>query len=750
MPQERRLTAIMFTDLVGYTTIMGRDGVEARALVERSRAQIRRFVEQFEGQWLGEPGDATLSAFSSAINAVDCALAIQDSLSEESEMRLRIGLHLGDVVFADGHAYGDGVNVAEMLEPLAKPGGIVVSETIRDAIRGHAQVRTRYLGRKRLKNVEERLRVYRLEDSARPPARVQFDARAHRLGVAVVGVILLLASVGWLAAQYFQDVPPAGTQMTAIAVTPFVNIGGNLENEYLSDGLTSELINTLAGIEGLRVSSRTAAFAFEGEQASVKEIAQKLSVDKVLEGSVQKSEDEVRINVQLVDGKSGYVLWQQGYRRTLDDILKLQSEIATDVADQLDLVFNATADDMQLARSTQSVPAYNFLLQGLEYLRRPANEDNLDYAESLFREALKLYPDYARAYAGLCKVALARYQLNNAPSYVEQAETNCKRALKLEDSLDTVRIALGDLYRATGRLEQAAQAYRRVIESSVRPAAALVGLGKTLEAQNKFAAAEAAYRKAIGLQPGDWKSLMALGRFLYWQGRYGEAEQILTRVVALTPDNQKALTDLASTYGILGNNEAAVKLYKRANAISPTRSSYLNLGITQTVLGQDDAAIESLRQAVELGPEDHWSRGSLADALKRAGKDQEAREVTKKAAELAEHLLRSNPKDWSTMGALATYLADLRERERAVELVRAAMAGDPDNFEVTWHAAHVFGTLGLWDQALKMLERAITQGYPTTMIAQESWLDPIRDDPRFQALLARYDLPVAVKNEGGE
>lgn len=746
VPEERRLTAIMFTDLVGYTTVMGRDDVDARALVERSRAHIKRYVEEFHGQWLEEPGDATLSAFSSAINAADCALAIQDSLSGDAELQLRISLHLGDVVFADGHVYGDGVNVAARLEPLAKPGGILISETIRDAIRGHPEAKARYAGRKRLKNVAEPIRVYTLEDvfqSSRSPGKAAGTAVRPSLvkrsafvlaGASLLGVLLWQ---GWH--FYAGQEPGASSGPATLAVIPFVNVSGDPGQEYFSDGLTEELINALAGVEGLRVSGRTASFAFKGKQEQIGTIAEALQVKTVLEGSVRKAGEQVRISAQLVDAENGYVLWEDTFERALDDVFQVQSEIARAVADQLDIVMTVAADIAPRGQPTENIPAYNFYLQGLDYLRRPPSEANLDYAESLFREALKLDSDYARAYAGLCQVALGHYQLLNAPSFVDQGEESCRQALQLDESLDVVRVALGELYRETGRLEKAAAMHYKVLQSSPRNTDALVGLGRTLEAQNLPDAAEAAYRKAVVLQPGDWKSLMALGQFLYWQRRNDEAAGIFQRIIALAPDNHTALTLLASTFALAGKMETAETYYKRANNLTPSRSGFLNLGLIQNAQGEYEAAVETLRRAVALGPEDHWSSGALARALLRSGERQQAMQTFAQAASLARGLLQRSPGDWPSMGALATYLAYLGESEQALELVQEAMAGDPDNYEVTYQAAVVYATLERWEQALDNLEKAVAQGYPVALIGDGQLFERLFDNPRFQSLMAQID-----------
>ncbi|MCH8838807.1 MAG: adenylate/guanylate cyclase domain-containing protein [Candidatus Marinimicrobia bacterium] len=257
--QHRKLAAIMFTDIVGYTALMSRDERLALQVLDRHRAILKPLIQGANGEWLKEIGDGTLSAFASAVEAVQCALEIQRSLADDRDLTLRIGIHIGDVVFKDGDVFGDGVNVASRIEPLAEPGGICVTERVYDDIRNQSDLKAQLLGPKTLKGVARPILVYAIE---------------------------LRDKRGKVIATEDQATSHSGP---SIAVLPFVDMSPEKDQDYFCDGLTEELIDTLAKIDSLRVVARTSAFAFKNMTQDIRLIGNQLSVDKLLEGSIRKS-----------------------------------------------------------------------------------------------------------------------------------------------------------------------------------------------------------------------------------------------------------------------------------------------------------------------------------------------------------------------------------------------------------------------------------------------------------------------------
>ena len=278
MTQQRKLAAIMFTDIVGYSALMGRDEEKAIQLLHKNRDLLKPLIKEHRGDWLKEIGDGTLSSFASAVEAVTCALDIQKILKDDPELILRIGIHIGDVVFEEGDVFGDGVNVASRIEPLAEPGGICVSERVFDDIRNQVDIQTRPLGQKNLKGISRPIGVYALLmpwQGQRPAAAEEYRP---------------------------EEAKPS------IAVLPFTNMSADAENEYFCDGMTEELIDALAKIEGLKVVARTSAFQFKETAHDIREVGQRLNVGTVLEGSVRKAGNRLRITAQLINVADGYHL----------------------------------------------------------------------------------------------------------------------------------------------------------------------------------------------------------------------------------------------------------------------------------------------------------------------------------------------------------------------------------------------------------------------------------------------------------
>src|SRR5216684_7356750 len=322
----RELAAIMFSDIAGYTAIMGRDERKALRALDDHRALLRTILPRFNGRLVGEIGDGTLSSFHSALDAVNCARAAQAALQDDPSLKLRIGIHLGDVVFSNNTVLGDGVNVASRIHALASPGAICISANVYDEIRNKPEFQVKDLGEQKFKNVERPMRVYSLAASA---PSVPLSAAQPRVGrraiLAGVGA-LLLAAVAYGVAKWRLPAPsiPATQPATArvirsIAVLPLDNYSRDPNQEYFADGMTDELITDLAKISALRVISRTSVIQYKGTKKRMPAIGRELNVDAVVEGSVLRSGDRVRITAQLIEAATDRHLWAKSYERDLRD-----------------------------------------------------------------------------------------------------------------------------------------------------------------------------------------------------------------------------------------------------------------------------------------------------------------------------------------------------------------------------------------------------------------------------------------------
>ncbi len=334
----RELAAIMFSDIAGYTAIMGREQ-EAMRVLNEHRGTLRTLLPKFKGRLIGEIGDGTLSSFHSAIDAVNCAREVQARVEDNPELRLRIGIHLGDVVFTNNTVIGDGVNVASRIHALAPPGGICVSEHVYDEIRNKPGVVARNLGKKNLKNVSRPIRVYALQvvgedltTGSKLGKRFATGAIISALTVAIVAAYVYRAQIRTVMPL---RAPAANGGQATVAVLPLSNLSADKNDEYFSDGMADEIIGQLSKIPGIQVAARTSSFVFKGKSEDAAKIASLLHVRNLLEGSVQRSAGKLRIEVQLIDATNGFTLWSERYDEKMADVFQIQSDVAQNVAQSL-------------------------------------------------------------------------------------------------------------------------------------------------------------------------------------------------------------------------------------------------------------------------------------------------------------------------------------------------------------------------------------------------------------------------------
>ena len=801
---DRRLAAVMATDMVGFTAKMGADQESALKLLARSHETLKSIVTSHGGEWLEDAGDRSITAFPSAINAVKCALHIQAELDDEPQLKFRIGIDVGDIVISDGHVYGDTVNIVSFIERLADPDGLVITEAVYDAVRSHVDLNVIDLGDKLLKNIGHPVRLYAISGSSsqsrvgnlfselvarRVPhitgaylaagwalvevidwmaARGAIDTRwtyavfvglltltpsvllvsylhgAHgpdhiqRAEKIVVPLNLLLAAL--LIAVTFQtgEVPDAvgPVEAASVAVLPFVNMSDDQDNEYFSRGLSEELINALAKVPGLYVASRTSSFIFDSNTDDPRSIARKLRVATILEGSVRKQENRVRVTAQLIDGQNNYHLWTETYERELDDIFEIQESIAKAVTRELVGVLQPNVLSIFAEARAATLDAYHFYHRGLSYLRAPPTEQSLEIARGLFQRALEEDSQYAQAYAGLCESALAQYELLNAPALIDVAESECLEALRLSRNMREVRYALGVLYRYTGDYEESARIFRELLDD--QPTADVwVGLGETNVAQGNFEAAEVSFKTAIEREPGNWRNRMAYAEFLYWRSRYEDSLEALRRVIELSPDNARAYLLIGATQDYLGDEEASLAATLKSIELSPTRGAYRDLGLTYYQMADFEKAAEAFEKAVDLGPDDHWSWGNLAQAYELVGEHDASQAAYAKAIELATAALERNARDWLSNARLAMYIVMSGDTEEGLRRIRISVAEGAEIDEVHFYDAVIRSRLGQKQEALDALQRAIELGYPVKLIANDPRFVNISGEERFINLVEK-------------
>jgi class 3 adenylate cyclase/TolB-like protein len=423
---SRKIAAILAADVVDYSRLMGADEAATLAALKTRRALFEELVHEFDGREFGSVGDSLMAAFQSAVNAVSCALEIQQRLATANaplpparRMHLRIGVNLGDVIEEKGLLFGDAVNVAARLQALAKPSGVLISGAVYDQV--HLKIPARYIsaGTRQVKNIEEPIRTFEVM-AAEPPGffgrvtGVFVHLASRRVLRAMSAVALLTAAVAL--GLFWREIPVPGSgerlgtllrpandapPPNSIAVLPFLNMSGDSRDDYLGNGLAEELSHRLAKIPGLHVAAMTSAFAVMGKDLGVTDIAGRLGVSYVVEGSVKRQADRVRVNAALVEAGSGANRWSNSYEVQSGDFFTIESDIGNQVLIALELVLGTDAGSAESPRPQGSVAAYDLFLQGLSWLRQPKSAKTLDTAEQLFRRALAEQPDFARAQAGL-------------------------------------------------------------------------------------------------------------------------------------------------------------------------------------------------------------------------------------------------------------------------------------------------------------------------------------------------------------
>jgi adenylate cyclase len=583
----RRLAAVLSVDVVGYSRLMGADEAGTLAAIKAHRKELfEPKALQYHGRTVKLMGDGALMEFPSAVDAVAFAVEVQCAMAERNEgfpkarqIVYRIGINIGDIIIEDDDIFGDGVNIAARLEGLAEPGGICVARNVFDQVKGKLDLTFKALGRKKVKNITQPVTVYRLvlDDKARQLISEVPEAASARGGwrpyAAALLVLLLVAGgiVWWQ--PWASSMKPAPADTTSvekaslpragkpvIAVLPFQNISGEREQDYFSDGITGDVITDLSQISGLFVIARSTMFTYKGNAVKVEQLARELGASFVLEGSVQKAGNRVRVNVQLVDARTRHPLWADRYDRELRDVFSLQDDVVQKIVGALSVKLRPSEEE-KLSHSAEAHPeAYDMLLRGLELYRRLTPE-LIAASQEYFERAIAFDPSFARAHAALALSNAMMVELgivkNPKPVALEALEIG-KHALALDDSVREVHFALSIVYRALGRHDEAIAAARRAIALDPNYADGYGVLAINLNYAGKPEEGLAKIKQAMELNPRHpFFYVWILGQSYYLLGRYDEAAEQFERVKRANPHFPPAHKMLAVVYTELGRVDDA-------------------------------------------------------------------------------------------------------------------------------------------------------------------------------------------------
>jgi adenylate cyclase len=495
---QRKLAAILAADVVGYSRLMAENEADT---FDRLRAHRKELFEpeiaKHHGRIFKLMGDGLLAEFGSVVDAIECAVVLQremtrrnDGLPNDRRIDLRIGINLGDVIVEGEDRHGDGINIAARLQELAEPGGLAVSGTAYDHLHGKVGIALEFAGEQQVKNIARPVRVYR--------ARLEGTSTAPRATLAL------------------PDKP-------SIAVLPFQNLSGDPEQRYFGDGLVEDIITELSRFRSLFVIARNSSFVFRGEPIDIAEVGRRLGVQYVLEGSIRRAGNRVRITVQLIDAPNGAHLWAERYDRELEDIFAVQDEVVRTVVSTVAGRVEAAGAQVAKRKPPDSLAAYDFLLRGLEQLNLVGEDHNAE-ARRLFEKAVELDPQYAAAHAYLALTIYVQWTSSRAPGELDRALASARHALALDENDSRCHRILGGIYEQLRDFDRAEFHSERSIALNPNDALATLWRGGLLRCLGRAEEGVDWVRKAMRLNPYHpnwyWSSL---ARMLHTAGHYAEA-----------------------------------------------------------------------------------------------------------------------------------------------------------------------------------------------------------------------------------
>lgn len=603
--EQRRLAAIMFTDMVGYSALAQENESLSIELLEVHRQLLRPIFAKHKGKEIETIGDSFFVEFGSALGAVNCAIEIQKTMFERNKkvdfkrrIELRIGLHVGDVIHIDNHVHGDGVNIAARLEPLSAIGGICLSEDIARQIRNKIELPLTKLGVKHLKNIKTPIETFSIvlpwEENNQPTKKIISLKSSTKRNIISFALVISAVLVVMFMKNIFVDTP-TGSKNNRIAVLPIVNISETSEDDYFADGMTEELISQLAKISGLSVIARTSVMKYKDAAMSIEEIGNELDVATILEGSVRKAFNKTRITMQLIDVNTQEHLWSEEYDRELKDIFAIQSDIAIRIANELKVQLVNTEIKQIEKIGTSSEEAYRLYLLGKHQLNKRTDE-SIQEGLSHFKKATELDPSFALAYVGIADC----YTLIGGAGY---------GSIPLEETINHAKDAVNSALEID---ETLAEAYNSLAYLQFR-----------LEWDWK--ASEVNFKKAIELKPSYASAYEKYALYLALLGRYKEALALMYRAYELDPLSASVSTGIGRIYHFSKQFDKAEEQYKKTLEKNPNYvEAVFALGLAYSFTDRYDEAISTLNKALELSNGRLVIRCALARAQVRNGMREEA------------------------------------------------------------------------------------------------------------------------------
>lgn len=676
--EQRKLAAIMFADMVGYTAMMQQDEVHAKKLRTRQKNVLDTVIPVYQGKILQYFGDGTLSIFESSADAVRCGIAIQNELQKEPKVKLRIGIHSGDVVHDSEGIYGDCVNIASRIESLSVPGAVLYSAKVYDEIKNQKDISSRSIGKFHLKNVKQPLEVYAganeglviplpTEIHGKTDERFSFSSLFKKKSVRLIA--LSATSIVTTLIIAFLFLFPKNTNIDSIAVLPLDNLSGDASQEYFVSGMHETLISELSKISSLKVISRTSTIQYKNKEIPLPQIAKELGVKALVEGSVMREGDKVRITVQLINGKTDKHIWSQTFDRELQGILALYSEVASEIANKIEITLSPQDKARLVSAPLVNARAYEYYLVGRHSWNQRTIQSYKQAIES-YKKALAIDRSYAPAYAAL------------ADSYIllgEQGGMPQKEArLLAKEAIDT----------ALKLNENLAEAH------------ASNGFWK-LDYEWNWTGALNEFKRATELNPGFAIAYQLYGRALGFIGRYEEAAVQLAKAKELDPLSPIIDGYTAQVYLFAKRYKKSDEILQQALKLHPDHPLILhNIGELRNAEGRYEEAIPPLKKSAEASASAHY-KAMLAVAYARANRRQEATVILNE--------LLNSPNQQSVSG---------------------------------FNLASIYVALGKKEEALNQLENGYEQNDVWMKeLKAWPWFDDIQNEPRYKSLMQKMNFP---------
>jgi adenylate cyclase len=535
-PSLRRLAAIMFTDIAGYTATMGDDEKYGLYLLQLNRTLQKPRIEKHGGKWLKEMGDGVLASFDNAYHAVKCAIDIQLSADEHLKNRIRIGIHLGNVTFEDNDVFGDGVNIASRLESIANPGGVYFSESVMNAIRSNAQFKTSFVGELRLKNVISPVKTYCLQHEEMP---APFSERIKR--------------------QLASD------KIKSIAILPFANLSGNTEQQYFVDGMHDALITEISKIGSLRVISRTSTLRYRDSDKSIPQIASELDVDGLIEASVLMADEKVRVQVQLIKAfPEENHLWADSYDRKIENILDLHSSVVKDITDKIKIQLTPRERSMLAESRTVDPEAYKAYLNGKYHLEK-LSADGFKSAMQNFEKSIKLDPSFAPVYAEMANhymYALQMRMISVTEAFPKIYHYN-RKALEIDPLLPEANYTMTLMSWFEWDWGACEKGFKKVLEQNPNHVLSNAVSGHLYMLKDQFDQATLYMEKALELDPRNDLVLAFYGVVCAHKGAVDRAIELGWAAYKLNPHSILTIRLLEAVSYLKGDLETSIDMLER-------------------------------------------------------------------------------------------------------------------------------------------------------------------------------------------